>query len=114
MGGPFYPQSVLSPFVVVSSVKNSLVLEAVKCLDLDSFDSLTRSRPTYPRHDDNWMKLGRACQHASALPSFFSLAFVPRAKLYQESSLSSLWLFTGSAVRNLPLLLQKTCHLTMS
>lgn len=46
-------------FVTVSSVENNVVLDAVKFPDLDSFDSLTRS--TYTRHDDNWMKLGRAC-----------------------------------------------------
>lgn len=61
----------MSFFVTVSSVESNVVSDAVKFLDLDSFDSLTRS--TYPRHDDNWMKLGRACQHASALPSLFSL-----------------------------------------
>jgi hypothetical protein len=47
------------PFVTVSSVESNVVSDAVKFPDLDSFDSLTRS--TYPRHDDNWMKLGRAC-----------------------------------------------------
>jgi len=53
--GPLY----VSPFVTVSSVESNVVSDAVKFPDLDSFDSLTRS--TYPRHDDNWMKLGRAC-----------------------------------------------------
>ena len=60
--GPLY----VSPFVTVSSVECN-VSDAVKFPDLDSFDSLTRS--SYSRHDDNWMKLGRVCQHASALPS---------------------------------------------
>jgi len=53
-GGPSY----MSPFVTVSSVESNVVSDAVKFPDLDSFDSLTRS--TYPRHDDNWMKVGRA------------------------------------------------------
>jgi hypothetical protein len=75
----------VSPYVTVPSVESDAVSGALKFLDLDSFGSPTSS--TYSRHDDSWMRLARACQHASALPSLFSPGSMLWVKLHQVRQL---------------------------